>query len=123
MKKNGSKGLYTMIGEGAVMEGSLAVPHGLRIDGSVNGRIETSDVLTVGSMGVIEAEIKAKSAVVGGKITGNMHIEDRLELQAHASLAGNLTTRNLIVHEGAQFHGNCSMGYRDKESTLTINNM
>ena len=60
MKKNGSKGLYTMIGEGAVMEGSLAVPHGLRIDGSVNGRIETSDVLTVGSMGVIRQKLKRK---------------------------------------------------------------
>ena len=109
MQKNASKGLYTMIGEGTVIEGSLIAPHGLRIDGSVNGKVQTNDVLTVGATGVIEAEVFAKSAVVGGKIRGNLQVEDRLELQSNASLIGNLSTRNLVIQEGAQFHGNCSM--------------
>jgi len=112
MQKTGSKGLYTMIGEGAVIEGSLIAPHGLRIDGSINGKVQTNDVLTVGTTGVIEAEVSAKSAVVGGKIRGNLHVEDRLELQSNASLIGNLSTRNLVINEGAQFHGNCSMEHR-----------
>jgi cytoskeletal protein CcmA (bactofilin family) len=112
MQKNGSKGLYTMIGEGTVIEGRLVAPHGLRIDGSVNGSIETNDILTVGTTGVIEAEVSAKSAVVGGRIQGNLQVEDRLELQANASLIGNVSTRNLVIHEGAQFHGNCAMEHR-----------
>jgi cytoskeletal protein CcmA (bactofilin family) len=117
MQKNNSKGLYTMVGEGTVIEGSLIAPHGLRIDGTVNGRVETSDVLTVGTTGIIEAELSAKSAVIGGKIKGNLKVEDRLELQENASLIGNVSTRNLVIHEGAQFHGNCAMEQRPAQNT------
>jgi cytoskeletal protein CcmA (bactofilin family) len=109
MEKSGSKGLYTMLGEATLFEGSLIVPHSLRVDGRVKGRIETSEVLTVGRNGVVEADIKAKSAIIGGKVTGNIVVEDRVELEAEASLVGDIRTRDLIINEGAVFQGNCSM--------------
>jgi len=117
MQKNGTKGLYTMIGEGTVIEGSLIAPHGLRIDGTINGKVKTTDALTVGATGVLEADVFAKSAVVGGKIKGNLTIEDRLELQENASLVGNVSTRNLVIHEGALFHGNCAMERKPAHNT------
>lgn len=111
MEKNNvtAKGLYTMLGESTVFEGTLTVPHSLRIDGTVKGKIETAEALTVGPGGVIEADIKAKSAIIGGKVTGNVYVEDRIELEAKASITGDIRTRDLIINEGAIFQGNCSM--------------
>jgi cytoskeletal protein CcmA (bactofilin family) len=109
MDKGSSKGLYTMLGESTVFEGTMVVPHSLRIDGRVKGRVEAGEVLTVGPTGVIEADIKAKSAIIGGKVSGNLVAEDRVELEAKASLIGDIKTRDLVINEGAVFEGNCSM--------------
>lgn len=116
MEKGHNKGLYTILGEGTTIEGSMAVPHNVRIDGVFRGKIEASEILTVGTSGVVEADIKAKSAIVGGRIVGNLMAEEKVELESHSTLIGDLKTKNLIINEGAIFHGNCSMGEEKKET-------
>ncbi len=105
----GIKGLLTMIGDGAVFEGTLSVPHSIRIDGKFKGLLETGELLTVGPNGIVEADIKAKSVIIGGWVKGNLTIKDRVELENNSSLIGDLHTRDLVINDGAAFHGNCSM--------------
>ncbi len=112
-----NKGLYTIIGEGTTFEGSIVVPHSIRIDGSFKGKIDTTEVLTVGSSGVVEAEIIARSAVIGGKVIGNLSVKERVELEVNSSLIGDLKTKDLIINEGAVFHGNCTME-KGKDSAI-----
>jgi cytoskeletal protein CcmA (bactofilin family) len=109
MDKKGEKGFYTMIGEGATVEGTIAIPHGIRIDGTFKGKIDASEILTIGNAGVVEADIKAKSIIIGGKVSGNIIASERVELESRASLIGDLQTRDLVINEGALFHGRCSM--------------
>jgi cytoskeletal protein CcmA (bactofilin family) len=98
-----------MIGEGAGFEGTVIVPHGIRIDGSFKGKIDASEMITIGNTGVVEADIKAKSIIIGGKVSGNIVGADRVELESKASFIGDLQTRDLVVNEGALFHGKCLM--------------
>ena len=105
----GHKGLYTIFGEGTVFEGTVTVPHSVRIDGSFKGKIETSEIITIGHGGIVEADIIAKSAIIGGKVIGNLSVDDRVELESNSSLIGDLRTKDLVINEGAVFHGNCSM--------------
>jgi cytoskeletal protein CcmA (bactofilin family) len=109
MDKKGDKGFYTILGQDSVFEGSIRVPHSLRIDGVFKGKIETSAMLTIGNDGMVEADIIAKSAIIGGKVTGNVAAEERVELEACSSLVGDLRTKDLVINEGAVFHGKCSM--------------
>jgi cytoskeletal protein CcmA (bactofilin family) len=109
MEKSNERGLLTIVGAGTILEGTLTVPHSVRIDGTLKGKLETSETLTVGSTGQIEADIIAKSAIIGGCVRGNLSVEDRVELEANASLIGDLKTKDLVINEGATFHGNCSM--------------
>jgi len=115
MEKGHGKGSYTILGEGTMFEGSVIVPHNLRVEGSFKGRIETSEEIVIGGTGVVNADIKAKSAIVGGQIIGNLMVEDRVELEQNASLIGDLRAKDLIINEGAVFHGNCSMTNGDAE--------
>jgi cytoskeletal protein CcmA (bactofilin family) len=109
MEKGKARGLYTMIGPGSVFEGTLSVPHSVRVDGTIKGRLQTEETLTVGPSGVVEADVVAQSAIVGGKVIGNLSVEDRVELEANSSLNGDLKTRELVINEGARFDGNCAM--------------
>jgi cytoskeletal protein CcmA (bactofilin family) len=109
MDKKTDKGCYTMVGEGAIFEGTIIVPHGIRIDGTFKGKIEAAEILTIGNNGIVEADIKAKNIIIGGKVSGNIFSDERVELEKRSSLIGDLRTRDLVINEGALFHGKCSM--------------
>ncbi|UCB51882.1 MAG: polymer-forming cytoskeletal protein [Candidatus Zixiibacteriota bacterium] len=108
-KDRGGEGLNTIIGKDSVIEGTIKVQGGVRIDGAVRGRISASESLAVGDTGTVEAELAVKTAVIGGKVFGNIFAQDKIELQSKAVVEGDVTTKNLVVEEGAVFHGRCNM--------------
>jgi cytoskeletal protein CcmA (bactofilin family) len=108
MDKNG-KGLLNIIGSGSVFEGTINVPHSIRIDGAFKGRIQTVESITVGETGVVEAEIRAQNAFVFGKVLGNMYVDERVELHSSAVAVGDLHAKELVIKEGAIYQGHCSM--------------
>jgi len=109
MEKKSDKGFYTMLGPESVFEGTIRVPHSIRIDGVFKGKIETTAMLTVGNKGTVDAEIVAKNAIIGGRVNGNISVEERVELESNSSLVGDLKTKDLVINEGAVFHGTCVM--------------
>ncbi|MDR0330445.1 MAG: polymer-forming cytoskeletal protein [Chitinispirillales bacterium] len=108
MEKNG-KGLLNIIGPGSVFEGTINVPHSIRIDGSFKGKVQTAESMTVGETGVVEAEIKGLNAFIFGKVLGNMYVDERVELHSTAVVVGDLHAKELVIKEGAIYHGHCSM--------------
>ena len=92
MEKQREKGFYSMIGEGGRFEGTVAVPHSMRIDGAFKGKIESAEMLTIGNNGLVEADIKAKSVIIGGRVTGTIVAEERIELESHAVHRGDMRT-------------------------------
>jgi len=102
------------IGAGTYLEGNIETKGSLRIDGKVKGTVKSGDTLTVGSSGEIVGEVYVKNAVVGGRIEGNVNIEQKLVLESTSSLSGNLRTSKLIIDEGAFFSGKSQMGTAQK---------
>jgi len=110
MKNNkGEKGLNTVIGKGARLDGKIDVNGGIRIDGEVKGKVVCTDTISVGSDGVIEADLEAKHAIIGGKVKGNILASEKLELQSTSEVIGEITSKSLVVEEGSLFHGKCHM--------------
>ncbi|NIS37798.1 polymer-forming cytoskeletal protein [Candidatus Saccharibacteria bacterium] len=102
------------IGAGTYLEGTIETKGSLRIDGKVKGVVKSNDRLTIGSTGEVVGEVHAKSAVVGGKVEGDVYIEQKMILEATSSLNGNLSTGKLIIDEGAFFNGKSAMGANAK---------
>jgi cytoskeletal protein CcmA (bactofilin family) len=117
MDKNG-KGLLNIIGAGSVFEGTINVPHSIRIDGAFKGRIQTAESITVGESGVVEAEVRAQNAFIFGKVLGNMYVDDRVELHTTAVAVGDLHAKELVIKEGAIYHGHCSMQRGGQQSAV-----
>jgi cytoskeletal protein CcmA (bactofilin family) len=112
----GEGGLNTIIGKDSIIEGAIEVQGGLRVDGIVRGRISAAESLMVGDSGTIEADSTVRIAVIGGKVVGNILAQDKIELQSTAVVEGDITTKNLIVEEGAIFHGRCNMKNSSSET-------
>lgn len=102
--------MNTLVGNGTVIEGTLNISSSIRVDGKVKGRINCSDTLLVGKTGVVEASVKVKSATVGGRVEGDIEAQEVVILEGKSTVKGDVTTKKLIIEEGAVFNGTCRMG-------------
>lgn len=103
--------INTIIGQGSVFEGTVTVDSGgIRVDGTIKGKLISSEAVVVGPTGVVEANVQVKRATIGGRLTGSLVATEQVVLESKAVLLGDLKTSSIVVHEGAIFNGNCSMG-------------
>ncbi|HEY5656151.1 MAG TPA: polymer-forming cytoskeletal protein [Myxococcota bacterium] len=106
------------IGKSITIKGDLTGKEDLVIEGTVEGRVELPEAqLTVGANGTIKAEIRAKSVVVIGKVSGNIHGSDRIEIQSTGVVQGDVVAPRLVVAEGAVLNGNIQTGGKQSAST------
>ncbi len=100
----------TIIAKGSVFTGSFSSEGNVRIDGTVRGDITTTDSVEVGKTGmVVGSTINAKTAVVHGRVEGQLIAPQHITLGGKATLVGDLKTGSLVIEEGAVFHGTSSM--------------
>ncbi len=96
--------------------GILRFSDELLVDGSVEGEITSDGILTVGNNATIVAQeknktaIRTKSAIIHGKVSGNVLVEDLVELAKDSELIGDITAARLIVNDGAIFIGRSTVG-------------
>jgi len=101
--------MNTIIGKDTVFSGELDVKGALRVDGTLKGKVNCSDCVTVGSTGLVEAEIQANTAIIAGHVVGNVVTTEKIELQAKCEMDGDLKTKSLVIEQGAVFCGACNM--------------
>lgn len=101
--------LSTIIANGTKIVGNIDMEGSIRIDGFIQGKVSSSDTLTVGKTGVVDGEVIVKVAIVGGKIKGNLVASQKVELESKATILGDVKTRIFVIKEGGIFHGKCSM--------------
>jgi cytoskeletal protein CcmA (bactofilin family) len=110
--------INTVIGRGAVIEGTFTVQNSVRIDGKVRGPVEVGGLLILGNGGEIDGEVRARDAIIGGTIKNKILASGRVTLEPEAIVEGEVNTSRLIIEEGATFEGKCVVGYREKPTAL-----
>jgi cytoskeletal protein CcmA (bactofilin family) len=99
----------TVIGQGIIVEGEISADDEVVIQGTVRGRITGRDAVVVEQGAVVEADVTASSLVIGGHITGNVSVADRIDLQAGGRLVGDVKAARITIADGASFKGNVDM--------------
>ncbi|MGE0643410.1 MAG: polymer-forming cytoskeletal protein [Nitrospira sp.] len=97
------------VGKGVVFKGTITYHGTVRIDGTLDGEINTEGVLLVGEEAVITAKVTAGTIVCKGKITGDIHAKEKMKLRAPAMINGGVTTPMLSMEEGVLFNGTLEM--------------
>ena len=99
-------GAVAQIGKSLRVKGELSGKEDIYVDGEFDGSIELSGhSMTVGPNGRLQADIKAKSVIVGGSLNGNIQASERTELRKTAVVNGDVQTRRIAIEEGAYFKG------------------
>ena len=94
------------LGSGLHIKGQLTGTEDLQIDGKVDGPISLNGhQLTVGPNAVLNSEIHAGEVVVYGKVVGNLHARDRVDVKTDGSVIGDISTARISIEDGAHFKG------------------
>jgi len=100
---------HTILGREAKFSGKLSFEGAVRIDGTFEGEITTSDLLLVGQTAEVRAELHVGTIIIHGLVEGNIYASGSVEIKAPGRLKGNVITPNLIIEKGVRFDGTCQM--------------
>jgi cytoskeletal protein CcmA (bactofilin family) len=94
------------LGSSLHIKGHITGTEDLQIDGKVEGPISLrGHGLTVGPTAQLTSEIHAREVVVYGKVVGNVHSRDRVDVKSDGSIIGDISTARISIEDGAQFKG------------------
>lgn len=102
-------GVIAFIGKGVAVKGVMTYSGTVRIDGTLDGEINTDGGLIVGAEAVITAKITAGAVACKGTITGDIHAGQLITLLAPAVIQGSLKTPVLSIEEGVCMNGTLEM--------------
>lgn len=101
--------ISSVIGSDMVVEGDVHAKEAVRVEGSVNGNVETEGVLIISASGKVKGNVKGSSIIIGGSLEGDLSSGGRTEVASTGKVIGNIRTKSLIVDENAMFQGQCIM--------------
>ncbi len=91
-------------------ESDRAKSEDLYIDGQVEGTIDPKGSrLTIGPNGSVKANVNACAVVVQGRLEGNIHASDRVDLKRSAIVVGDIATQRISIDEGAYLKGSVNI--------------
>ncbi|MEQ4573830.1 MULTISPECIES: bactofilin family protein [Gammaproteobacteria] len=107
--RGGQTVVDTLIGAQVVIRGDLTFSGGLYIEGRVVGKVIADEgsqaAVTLAETGIVEGEIRAPVVVINGKMTGDVHASEKVELAANARVQGNVHYQVVEMSAGAQLTG------------------
>ena len=112
---SGSSPSKNVLGSDVDLKGTIKFDAELNFDGKLEGEITSEGgTLTLGKNADVRGELKAKSVVVHGSVTGNIEVVERCELKATSQLIGDLKAVRIIIEEGAIFVGKSEVTPKSK---------
>lgn len=95
----------TVIGRGAVIEGTVRIRGRVQVDGRVDGVLEVEGTLSVGPEGRIRGEVTAEDIAVGGEIEGKITARKHLHVVRTGKVRGEVRYDTLQIDRGALLDG------------------
>ena len=124
-KKNGSADLSEEIGNileaSSVVRGDLRSDRGFRIDGKIEGSVESRAAIIIGESGVVSGEIRGSDVIVVGRVEGNIYASGHLDIGATGKVVGDVMAASFRIETGGTFLGTSRMGQepeQDEEGNL-----
>lgn len=109
--------INTIIGSGSAVSGDIHVNGFVRVDGDIDGNLESTGNIIVGNKARINGNLTAISTVVGGIVNGNIYAPEGIKLLSSSAVIGNITTKHLEIEENVIFHGHC-IALKDEEKFI-----
>jgi len=104
-----SESFDTLIGAATRIEGRMVVNKSIRLDGTIDGSIESSTdtqvTVAIGSTGLVHGDVRAHRVLVNGQVDGNIYAREKCELHETSKVKGDIHYGMLGIEHGAEILG------------------
>jgi cytoskeletal protein CcmA (bactofilin family) len=99
----------TLIGAATRIEGRMVVNKSIRLDGTIEGSIESSTdtqvTVAIGHTGLVNGDVRAHRVLVNGQVDGNIYAREKCELLETSKVKGDIHYGLLGIEHGAEILG------------------
>ncbi len=100
----------TVLGQETEFDGVIEFTDNLVITGKFNGTIKATGDLEIEKTAICKVDtINANSLVISGKVTGNMHVPERVEMCSGSKVSGDVVTSRIRIADNVEFDGQVTM--------------
>jgi cytoskeletal protein CcmA (bactofilin family) len=99
------QGGLSIIAAGMTVRGDIESNSTVKVEGTVNGNVHARQQVLVAKDGIVQGNIEAREAIIGGAVDGAVSALERVEVQAGATVTGDITTKRISVAEGGSLNG------------------
>jgi cytoskeletal protein CcmA (bactofilin family) len=93
-------------------KGELSAEEDFILQGRIEGSINHTQSVTIGSEGVVQGNIHARVVVIDGSVEGDLHGTESVVVNATGRITGNIFAPRVGLVDGAFFNGRIDMGAR-----------
>ncbi len=111
-----------VIAKNTFITGEIKSDGDFRIDGTLEGSLNTKGRVIIGVEGFVKGNIEASNADVEGKISGKLIVNKTLTVKAAANISGDVVVGKLSIEPGATFNATCAMKTPKPTQQLYANN-
>ena len=102
--------IENILARSCVVRGDLTADGAFRIDGTVDGSVESNAAVIIGETGVVRGGVRGSDVVVAGQILGDITCTGHLEILAKGRVEGDIDARSFRIETGGVFRGTSHMG-------------
>jgi cytoskeletal protein CcmA (bactofilin family) len=99
----------TLIGAATKIQGRMVVNKSIRLDGTIEGSIESSTdtqvTVAIGHSGLVHGDVRAHRVLVNGQVDGNIYAREKCELHETSKVKGDIHYGLLGIEHGAEILG------------------
>ena len=91
------------------LKGTLKFSGELTFDGKLDGDINSDGTLNLGDNAVLKGNLNVNSAIMRGKVNGNVAAKEKIDIKSRTELFGDIRAPKLAIEEGVTFVGKCEV--------------
>jgi cytoskeletal protein CcmA (bactofilin family) len=110
----------SIIGPGTAINGDVAAPGFVRIDGSLKGDLRARGRVVVSEKARMKSDISGTNITIGGAVQGNIMASERITILSTGLVLGDIITRRIQADEGCLIHGKVVVCQDEKRWNDTV---
>jgi cytoskeletal protein CcmA (bactofilin family) len=109
--------IENVLGRSCTIRGDLTAEGAFRIDGTIEGSVESQGAVVIGESGTVRGGVRGTDVVVAGTVIGDVICSGHLEILAKGRIEGDISAKSVRIEKGGVFRGTSSMGEVGEEET------
>ena len=110
----------SLIDRRSAFDGVFQSQRDLRVEGELKGNVTCEGTLFVSEGATIAAAVEAEHITVAGELTGEIRCRGRLQILPSGRVRATVSTRSLVIQEGAIYEGQLEMAGIERSSLRPI---